>query len=101
MRNERTSFTHEPSSHPHRSPAAKKSVWKKTGPRMWERGEDTITLLPTGKRGILGKGYQTLHGWCIDFMPVNGNNQRIVFKTKKEALAEIRRFIKKKGGKKK
>lgn len=73
-----------------------KMVWKKVNSSFWENKQkgESLALTKTGPKGILGKGYQFLHGWVAELYARNPmNSMRSVFDTKKEALAEIKRYM--------
>jgi hypothetical protein len=74
-------------------------AWTKIHATMWEnkRTEETLAITRTGSGGILGAGYQRMYGWVLELYAKNPfDSQRIVFDTKAQALAEARRYMRKK-----
>lgn len=54
-----------------------------------------MSIAPTGKRGILTKGYQVVVGYALDLYPAKGSWQRIVNEKFEPLLREAIRWMKK------
>jgi hypothetical protein len=72
----------------------KRSSWKKVHSTFYEnpKRDEAVSVTATGKGGILGKNYQRMYGYVAELNSKNGS-QRSVFDTKKEAVTEIKRYM--------